>query len=249
MTQTAGFPHGRPAVAVKALCSPVMSRRGAFVLTVLVVAALGGCASEEKPRIPLGAARPATPVPLASPDESGLLPMSEWPAACDLLPETVVREVLPAATLVELKRVTPTSGGGDVVLPGDAECQIRVDFAEAKELQPGRRGGWIHLTVRVAGTPELARKTYDENIVTSVRGERTACPPELVAAAGLDDCTAADSEWTFRKHGVAGQLWGIAPDLNRGVRFEGQKKGSGADVIWHDTVEAEFLRAVAARLP
>ncbi|BEL09365.1 hypothetical protein Q0Z83_075560 [Actinoplanes sichuanensis] len=220
---------------------------------MLTLVALGGCA-EEKPRIPLGAAGPATPVTLAEPDQTGLLPMSQWPAACDLLPETVVREVLPAATVVEMKRVTPTFDSGDVVekdhvFPGDAECQIRVDFAEAKEMQPGRRGGWIYFTVRVAGTPELARKNYDENIASTLRDERTACPAELVAAAGLDDCTDSDGEWTFLKHGVAGELRGIAPYLNRDVYFEGQKENSYPTEIWHDTVGAEFLRAVAARLP
>ena len=70
-------------------------------MAVLTMVALGGCAAEEPPRIPLGSAGSATPVtPAGEPDGTGLLPLADWPAACDLLPEPVIREILPAATVV-----------------------------------------------------------------------------------------------------------------------------------------------------
>jgi hypothetical protein len=228
-----------------------MSQRGAVLVAVLVTVALSGCAAEEKPRIPLGAARPATPITLAAkPDRTGLLPISKWPAACDLLPEPAVREVLPAATVVEMKRVTPTFETGDFVnrdrvFPGDASCHIGIDFAGAERREPGKYPAYIYVTVRVAGTPELARKNYDENIVLSGK----PCPAELIAATGLGACAEDIGKWTFLKNGIAGELRGLAPLLNDGVYFEGQKENSYAEQIWNDTVETEMLKAVAARLP
>jgi hypothetical protein len=199
----------------------------------------------------MGKAGPATPIKLAAkPDQTGLLPISRWPAACDLLPEEAVRQVLPAATLVEMKRVTPTFETGDFVnrdkvFPGDASCHIGIDFAEAKPREPGKRAAYIYVTVRVAGTPELARKNYDENIVLADE----ECPSELVAATGLDDCGKDVAKWTFLKNGIAGELSGISPFLNDDVYFEGQQDNTYPTQFWKDTVETEMLKAVAGRLP
>ncbi|WP_433793892.1 hypothetical protein [Actinoplanes sp. CA-252034] len=216
-----------------------------------MAALTGACAAEEKPRIPLGEARPLTPVTLAAPDRSGLLPLSSWPAACDLLPESSVREVLPTATTMVIDRLAPTGAIAEKeqVLPGDAECQIGVDFAEAKPVGSGRLPGRIQLTVWVAGTPELARKTYDENVALVAGDKRTACPAELVAAAGLDACTDEGNSWTFLKNGVAGELRGRAPTLRDGFYFEGRRKGFSNAKVWHLVVRERLLQAVTARLP
>jgi hypothetical protein len=228
-----------------------MARRGALTLAVLTTVALGGCADEEPPRIPLGEARPATPItPAAEPDGTGLLPIANWPAACDLLPEPAIREILPAATVVEMKRLTPPSragdsAGSDRALPGDAACHIGIDFAGVERPESGPYPAYIHVTVRAAGTPESARRTYDEDITA---GPRADCPPELVRATGLDGCGRNDAGWTFLKGGIAGELSGVAPVLNGNVHFEGQGTVP-AERIWHDTVEAEMLKAVAGRLP
>ncbi|MEU4623225.1 hypothetical protein AB0G04_25045 [Actinoplanes sp. NPDC023801] len=234
-----------------------MSSRGVFALAMLTATAigagatLGGCAAEEQPRIPLGEAGSATPIRLAAkPDRTGLLPMSKWPAACDLLPEPAVREILPAATVVEMKRVTPTFETGDLgsrdrVFPGDASCHIGIDFAGAERRESRDYPAYIYVTVRAAGTPELARKNYDEKVVLAGK----ECPADLVAATGLDGCAEDIGKWAFLKNGITGELSGLAPLLNDGVYFEGQKENTYADQIWRGTVETEMLKAVAARLP
>ncbi|GIE82692.1 hypothetical protein Aph02nite_86420 [Actinoplanes philippinensis] len=218
---------------------------------VSVAALTGGCATEDKPRIPVGEARPLTPVTLAAPDRSGMVPFTAWPAACDLLPEPTVREVLPAATTIVINRLAPTGDFAEkeLVLPGDAECQIGVDLADAKPAASGKVPVRIQLTLWMVGTPELARKTYDENIAVTAGDKRTTCPPELVTASGMDACTDDGNAWTFLKNGVAGELRGRAPVLRDGFNFEGRKKGVSNGKIWHGTVHARLLQAVVTRLP
>ncbi|GIE29850.1 hypothetical protein Ait01nite_028950 [Actinoplanes italicus] len=209
-------------------------------MAVLTTVALGGCAAEEPPRIPLGAARPATPItPAGEPDGTGLLPIADWPAACDLLPEPAIREILPAATVVEMKRARPVSTGS--VLPDDAACHIGIDFSGVKRPESGAYPAYIHVTIRAAGTPEAARRGY--------RGGGEGCSPELLQVTGLDDCGRDDAGWTFLKGGIAGELSDVAPVLNSNVRFEGQEATMPAERFWRDTVETEVLKAVAARLP
>lgn len=209
-------------------------------MAVLAAVALGGCAGEEPPRIALGPAGPATPVAAAGePDGAGLLPIADWPAACDLLPEPAVREILPSATVVRMERTMPVSTGS--VLPDDAACRIGIDFAGVKRPAAGAYPAFIHVTIRVAGTPEAARRGYS--------GAGDDCPPELVRVAGLDDCGRDDAGWTFLKGGVAGELSGVAPVLNNKVRYAGQDATVPADRIWRDIVETEMLKAVSARLP
>lgn len=234
-------------------CCVKTRRRLATVLVATCGMVLMGCGAGEPERHPVVAVgvapSPSSPVALASPDGTGLLPLNSWPRACDLLTETDVRAVLPQTTKVESKLGDLTFKNADlharersldvtnvrcthtVWLPGTYPAELPATY--------------LNLTVRAAGTPKLARLNYDKYV--KEHGD-TACPTEF-DPLGLDAChhNALHDRWVILKNGVAIEFTANVPTLDG--RFAGQGADEQVRDFWHRQVTPRFVTAIVTKLP
>jgi hypothetical protein len=184
---------------------------------------------------------------LAAPSENGLLGFNEWPNACELLPDSDIKAVLP-----QTFKITRNSGNQKLRFldfgPGphemtvlDANCYTGL-WLEGTE--PDSKLPTTDVTVRVgfAGTVELAKQNYEKFLE-----EDGACPA-LLEGLGLDDCGKDRfSTYAFRKGGVAIKVTSSGSYVER---FAGQGEGEDApQAFWRDRVLPEFIKAIAGKLP
>lgn len=241
-------------------------RAGLWCLTAVVGAALMTGCTEQAPPTPVefGPARPAGGKLGIHPAAGSVVPLSEWPDACELVSDEEVRAILPQAQRIERKPVKVTILNMNPLAearPGTTGDVPR-GGCEFAFVLPGRHGDTgsnsrFTVTVTALADPALTAESHQDDKKSDATDKGFT---DLAASWGAQDCYAVGEGLTPAvahcrqgpyRFEVGGSSWaeGVSPGPAKGAKaaenIEAEKKRRQ---VWAEKVLPEVVRTVGARM-
>lgn len=241
-------------------------RAGLWCLAAVVGAALMTGCSEQSPPTPVefGSARPAGGTLGLHPEAGSVVPLSEWPDACELVSDEEVRAILPQAKRIERKPVKVTILNMNPLAearPGTTGDVPRggCEFAFALPGRSGDSGSNSSFTVTVTALadPALIAESHQDD-KKSDGAEKGFT--DQAASWGAQDCYTVGEELSpavahcrqgpyLFEVGGSSRAEGVSPAPGPGAKaaenIEAEKKRRQ---VWADKVLPEVVRTVGARM-